>query len=182
MPRIGRVVVGTSGSPGSLAALRYAEALARAHGAVLVPVIAWQPPGGDRADQIQPSGQLRQQWQEIAVTRLRDALAMLWGGIPCDLHIDPRVERGPAGWVLVNVACGDGDVLVVGAGRRGPLRRMLACRVGGYCAAHARCPVILVPPPELARDLRRLRLVWQFRHGTLTARQVVRDQAGPAAV
>ena len=41
---VGRVVVGTSGSPGSLRALRYAEVVARAHDAVLMPAIAWLPP------------------------------------------------------------------------------------------------------------------------------------------
>ena len=44
---IGRLIVGTSGSPGSLQALRFGEGLARAHDAVLVPVIAWELPGGD---------------------------------------------------------------------------------------------------------------------------------------
>jgi hypothetical protein len=34
-----------------------------------------------------------------------------------------RAERGPAGWVLVNLASRPGDVLVVGAGRRGVLGR-----------------------------------------------------------
>jgi len=38
---VGRVLVGTSGSPGSLHALRYGEGLARALDAVLIPVIAW---------------------------------------------------------------------------------------------------------------------------------------------
>ena len=41
MSGVGRVIVGTSGSPGSLHALRYRERLARAHGAVLMPVLAW---------------------------------------------------------------------------------------------------------------------------------------------
>jgi len=164
-----------------LVALRFAEILARAHGAVLVPVIAWAAPGGDGADHIQPSGQLRKQWQEMAVRRLRDALVMVWGRVPDDLPVDPRVERGPVGWVLINVACRDGDVLVVGAGRRGPLRRILACRVSRYCAAHASCPVILVPPSDLARDMTRLRLAWLLKRG-LSPRQVLRDQAGPAAL
>jgi hypothetical protein len=39
-----RLIVGTSGSPGSLQALRYGEGLARAHNAVLIPVIAIPPP------------------------------------------------------------------------------------------------------------------------------------------
>ena len=47
MSGIRRVVVGASGSPGSLRALRYAENLARAHSATLIPVLAWVPPGGN---------------------------------------------------------------------------------------------------------------------------------------
>jgi hypothetical protein len=53
---VDRLIVGTSGSPGSLQALRYAEGLAWAHAAVLIPVIAWEPPGGERAERVQPSG------------------------------------------------------------------------------------------------------------------------------
>jgi Universal stress protein family len=49
-----RVVVGASGSPGSLRALRYAQELARAHNATLIPVLAWVPPGGDLADRRSP--------------------------------------------------------------------------------------------------------------------------------
>jgi hypothetical protein len=48
VPGVGRVIVGASGSPGSLRALRYGEVLARAPQAPLVPVIAWEPPGGAR--------------------------------------------------------------------------------------------------------------------------------------
>jgi nucleotide-binding universal stress UspA family protein len=54
MSGIGRVIVGASGSPGSLQALRYAEELARAHDATLIPALAWVPPGGDLADRRAP--------------------------------------------------------------------------------------------------------------------------------
>lgn len=63
MSGVGRVIVGTSGSPGSLHALRYGESLARAHDAVLMPVIAWQPPGGDRSYRVAPSPEQRQEWR-----------------------------------------------------------------------------------------------------------------------
>ncbi|MYR02834.1 universal stress protein, partial [Streptomyces sp. SID6139] len=46
---VGRVVVGVSGSLGSVTALRRAGALARRLGAELWPVLAWEPPGGDPA-------------------------------------------------------------------------------------------------------------------------------------
>jgi len=150
---VDRLIVGTSGSPGSLQALRYGENLARAHHAVLIPVIAWELPGGDRAYRISGSHELGKACREIACRQLRDALIAVWGEVPDDPLVQPRVERGPAGWVLVNLACQPDDVLVVGAGRREALGRSVFSRVGRYCAARARCPVVAVPPPALAREL-----------------------------
>jgi hypothetical protein len=43
-------MIGASGSPGNLCAMRYAEHLARAAHATLIPVHAWIPPGGHVAD------------------------------------------------------------------------------------------------------------------------------------
>jgi nucleotide-binding universal stress UspA family protein len=174
---VGRVIAGTSGSPGSLAALRYADLLASAHEAILVPVLAWEPPGGGRAQQ---AGGLLQAWREMACGRLGDALAAVWGEVPADPRVRPRVERGPAGWVLVSVADRPGDVLVIGAGRRGTLRRAAGCQVGRYCAARARCPVILVPPPDLAREFGRGRLTWRLRHRVLTPAQIIAGQRNTA--
>ena len=136
MSGVGRVIVGTSGSPGSLRALRYGECLARAHDAILIPVLAWELPGGDHAERVQPSGELRKVWQTLAGRRLRDALLAVWGEVPGDPLVQPHVERGPPGWVLVNLACRTGDVLVVGAGRRGARHQH---RVGsaGPCLASA---------------------------------------------
>ena len=66
MPGIDRLIVGASGSPGSLVALRYGEVLARAYDAVLIPVLAWELPGGEHAVRVQPSGDLRQEWRNLA--------------------------------------------------------------------------------------------------------------------
>ena len=181
MSGVGPVIVGASGSPGSLMALRYAEVLAGAHDATLIPVLAWEPPGGDRVDLHQLSGYLRQVSQDAACQRLRDALFAVWGEVPDDPRVQPHVERGPAGWVLVTIACCPGDLLVIGAGRRGALARMVGCRVSRYCQAHARCPVIAVPPPALAREVGHGRLVWAFRHRTLTPDRVLGDQGRTAA-
>jgi nucleotide-binding universal stress UspA family protein len=178
---VDRVIVGTSGSPGSLRALRYAEVGARAHDAALIPVIAWAPPEGDRAaPRSCSSGALRQVWQDMACRRLRDALIAVWGEVPDDPMVQPHVERGPAGWVLVNIACRPGDLLVVGAGRRGALARTVSCRVSRYCVAHAQCPVLTVPPAALAQEIGHGRLAWAFWHQTLTPARVLRDQGGPA--
>jgi nucleotide-binding universal stress UspA family protein len=181
MSGIGRLIVGTSGSPGSLQALRYGEGVARAHGAVLIPVLAWELPGGEYAERVQTSGELRQEWRNLAWQRLRDALVAVWGDVPQDPLVQPHLERGPAGWVLVNLARRPGDVLVVGAGRRGALARMAFSRVGRHCLAHAQCPVVAIPPPALARELRHARLAWVFWHRPLTPEQILRDQPKPAA-
>jgi len=175
------VIVGASGSPGSLHALRTAEGLARSHGAVLIPVLAWEPPGGDYGVRTEPSGQLLQEWRVLARRRLRDALLAVWGEIPDDPLVEPHVERGPAGWVLVNLARRPGDVLVVGAGRRGALARMAFSRVSRYCLAHAQCPVLAIPPPELARELAHGRHACVFWHRPLIPEQILRDQPKPAA-
>jgi nucleotide-binding universal stress UspA family protein len=181
MPGVGRLIVGTSGSPGSLQALRYAEGVARAHHAVLIPVLAWDLPGGDYAVRVHPSGDLRQEWRNLACRRLREALIAVWGEVPGDPLVQPHVERGPAGWVLVNLAHRPGDVLVVGAGRRGALARMASSRVSRYCLAHAQCPVLAIPPPALARELAHSRLAWVFWHRPLTPEQIFRDKPKPAA-
>jgi nucleotide-binding universal stress UspA family protein len=157
-----RVIVGVSGSPGGLQALRYAAGLARTHDAALVPVLTWLPPGGDLADRRYPSRALRQVWQDAAWQRLWSVIELAFGGVPEDLAVESQVLRGAPGPALTGIASRPGDVLVVGAGRRGAAR-MLACQISRYCLAHARCPVLAVPPPALTRIGHGPR-GWAFRH------------------
>lgn len=180
MSGISRVIVGASGSPGSLQALRYAERLARAHDATVIPVLAWVPPGGDLADRRAPSRYLRQVWAEDAHQRLCETLKLAWGEIPTDPPVQPFVQRGEAGWVLVSTASSPGDLLVVGAGRHGRLTQVGRGKVSRHCLAHAQCPVLAIPPPASARDLgHRLtgRMHW---HRPLTVGQLLGDR-GTAA-
>jgi nucleotide-binding universal stress UspA family protein len=167
-----RVIVGASGSPGSLQVLRYAQHLTRDYDATLVPVLAWLPPCGDLADRRTPNEELRRLWAQDAHQRLQDALTLAWGTPPTDLPVQPLVRRGQPGPVLADAACRPGDLLVVGAGRRGVLARITGGRVSRYCLAHAQCPVLTVPPPPLARDTRHGALARAFWHRTLTADQI----------
>lgn len=176
MSAVGRVIVGTSGSPGSLRALRYGEITAWAHDAVLIPVMAWEPPGGNHADMIQPSSDLREEWRQLACQRLAAALTAVWGEVPADPRVQPHVERGPAGWVLVSLADRPDDLLVVGAGRRGALAQVAFWRVSRHCLARARCPVLAVPPAPAARELGHGRFAWVFWRRTLTPEQVLQDR------
>jgi nucleotide-binding universal stress UspA family protein len=144
-----RVIAGVSGSAGSLAALRYAAAMARTEGAELTPVLAWMPPGGDLADRRFPCHELRVAWRKEAQDRLWSAISLAVGGPPEDVEFSPKIVRGEPGEVLSRISAEPGDVLVIGAGRRGP-GRLFGSSVSRYCLAHARCPVIAVPPSDLA--------------------------------
>jgi nucleotide-binding universal stress UspA family protein len=159
-----RIVVGVHGSLGSLQALRWAAEEARARHLPLVPVIAWVPPGGDVAERSHPSPYLRKLWRDAACARLAAAFDEALGGVPGDLPVQARVERGDAGPVLVDVADQTSDLLVIGTGRRHPVSRALRRSVGRYCLAHATCPVLAVPPSALMDEMQRHLLPWSLRH------------------
>jgi len=161
--QVNRVVVGVSGSAGSLIALRYAADLARSQGAALAPVLAWTPPGGELADRRYPSAELRLVWVQRSWDRLWRAMDLALGGPPAEVELGPQVVMGQPGPVLAISARQPGDVLVVGAGRHGALRRALSCRVARYCVSHSASPVITVPPPQLAEVAHGLRS-WVERH------------------
>jgi nucleotide-binding universal stress UspA family protein len=160
-----RVFVGTSGSPNSLRALRYARELAVATEATLIPVHAWLPPGGEMADRRAPNPILRKIWQEAAWERLWKSIEAAWGEPAADTEMWPVTIRGGAGEVLVGLANRPDDVIVLGAGRRGPIARIFHGRVARYCLAHAECPVLAVPPSELARCARRWPGALSRHHG-----------------
>jgi nucleotide-binding universal stress UspA family protein len=158
-----RIVVGVHGSLGSLQALRWAAAEASDRHVTLVPVIAWVPPGGDLSERSHPSPHLRRIWTSAARGRLAAAFEEGLGGLPPGLRVEGRVERGETGPVLVDVASEPGDLLVIGSGRRNPVSRALRRSVGRYCLAHARCPVIAVPPSALMDEFRHGLMPWSLR-------------------
>jgi len=162
-----RIVVGVHGSLGSLQALRYAADEARAREVPLVPVIAWVPPGGDAGERGHPSPYLRRVWREAARNRLQAAFDEGLGGVPGDLCVEAHVERGETGPVLVDVADRPGDLLVIGTGRRSALGRALRKSVGRYLLAHARCPVVAVPPSALMDEIEHGFWPLRRRHGTI---------------
>ena len=171
-----RVIVGASGSPGSLRALRHAEDLARHSVATLTPVLAWVPPGGDLAAR-QPCPALVRIWQDAAWQRLWAALEAAWGHIPGDLSVQPVVQRGQPGPVLVDFARHPDDLLIVGAGQRGFMAWPSHGRVSRYCVSHALCPVLAVPPATLAKEGRGLH-GWALRRRGLNVEQILRSDGG----
>ena len=163
MAAVRRIVVGVHGSLGSLQALRYATEEARARKVPLVPVIAWVPPGGEMAERRTPSPYIRRVWEDAATKRLVTAFEAGLGGVPDDVEIEPCVERGETGPVLVDIADRPDDLLIIGTGRRSLVGRALRKSVGRYCLAHAKCPVLAVPPSALMDEMRHGLRPWSLR-------------------
>ena len=152
--RARRVIAGVNGSVRSLAALRAAAAEARLAGAELLAVHAWVPVGGELAYKRGPCPVLLEIWEQDARDRLRTAFDEAFGGMPAGLEIRPVIVRFDPGPALVAIADRAGDLLVVGSAGRGQLGCAIHGSVLRYCLAHARCPVMAVPPPDMIRELR----------------------------
>ncbi|ALO06451.1 Universal stress protein UspA-related nucleotide-binding protein [Streptomyces venezuelae] len=147
-----RVVVGVSGSMGSLTALHRAVEEARRTGAELLTVLAWLPPDGEPAQRhvVSPPPI---DFRRAAADRLLETIDAAFGGAGPGVPWQGMVARGHPGPALVESADRAGDVLVIGAGRRGGLRRLVFPSVVRYCVAHADCPVLAVPPSPLLNEL-----------------------------
>ena len=167
MPTVRRIIVGVHGSLGSLQALRYAAEEARQRNAPLLAVTAWVPPGGEMAERRAPSAHLRRIWREAASQRLLAAFDAGLGGVPADLHVEPQVARGETGPVLVDTADHPDDLLIIGTGRRAGIGRVLHRSVSRYCLAHARCPVLAVPPSALMDEMSHGLRSWHLRHALI---------------
>ncbi len=167
MPTVRRIIVGVHGSLGSLQALRYAADEARQRDAPLMAVIAWVPPGGDLAERRHSSPYLRKIWRDAAWERLWAAFDAGLGGVPADLTVEPQVARGETGPVLVDAANRPDDLLVIGTGRRAGVGRVTHRSVSRYCLAHARCPVLAIPPSALMDEMRHGLRSWHVRRHAL---------------
>ena len=149
-----RVIAGVSGSLRSLGALRAGVVEARASGSPVFAVLAWVPPGGEYAYRRAPCPVLLQMWEDAAAQRLAEAFDEAFGGVPEDVLVHRVVARGKPGPVLVALADRPDDLIVLGSGGHTRAGLALPGGVGGYCLAHARCPVLGVPPPDLMAQVR----------------------------
>ena len=165
MSGVRRVIVGASGSPGSLRALRHAEDLARHSDATLTPVLAWVPPGGDLAAR-QPCPALIRIWHEAAWQRLWDALEAAWGMVPVDLSVQPVAAAASRVSVLVGIATYLDDPFIVGA------------VAGGLVFGLAR-PVTLLPGPCAMPGPGRAAVTRVWFPAACTAGAAARAEHGP---
>ncbi|MEV6682604.1 universal stress protein [Streptomyces erythrochromogenes] len=129
-----RIVVGVDGSPGSIAALRFAADQVRGGRAEVLAVHAWQ-------SAVHTPETLAAEHEE-ALGRLNSFVAA--AELPADVELRTETVAGPAGPALTRSADRQGDLLVIGA--PAPRRRLLPRRsVSRFCLARAACPVLAVP-------------------------------------
>ncbi|WP_406042566.1 universal stress protein [Micromonospora sp. NBC_00898] len=143
-----RIVVGVDRSFAGLQALRTAVQLARRDGAHLHAVRAWT------FTPLWRPGTMPRLWREeyarAAHRYVRDVFHGAFGSVPWDVTVRIVVEQGYAGQVLVDHACRETDLLVVGAPRRGRFGAG-GGHVTRYCVTRAAVPVVAVPAPAWAR-------------------------------
>ncbi|MFE2010463.1 universal stress protein [Streptomyces sp. NPDC059491] len=166
-----KIVVGVSGSLGSLTALHRAAAEARLRGADLWAVLAWETPGGEVGGRYSAHVSAVAQCRATAGERLREALDAAFGPGRPEADVRGVTVWGSPGASLVDVARDPEDLLVVGTGARGPLRRLVHRSVARYCQTRAVCPVLVVPPSPLLAvyDTAHRRNLW---HMPLDPREV----------
>jgi nucleotide-binding universal stress UspA family protein len=142
----GRVVVGFAPSPAGYQALRYAVAQAIARRAPLVIVRATP---ADPYDLV-PESRVH---TTLAVTvAVENAFREAMGRAPSGLDTHVVVDTGRPDTVLATVADQPDDLLVLGSCRRRRLRALTHATMLRRCLRAAVCPVVVVPPPVMARD------------------------------
>jgi nucleotide-binding universal stress UspA family protein len=134
------IAVGTDGSDNSVAALRWALAEAKVHGASVDVVYSWEFP-----PVIDPMGV-----SMLPSTQDMDASAgRLLNGVmekvdASGVSVTTSVVRGAPATALLTAAK-SADLLVIGRRGRGGFMGLLLGSVAQQVAHHAPCPVVLVP-------------------------------------
>lgn len=153
---IARVIVGVDDTPSGLAAVAGATMLARACGAQLVAVRAWElglpRHGGRRLRHLTHSHVILSfsgaEQCEAAEALVRRSFRHAVGGLPADLPVTIRTPEQDPALALIAAARQAGDVLVMGREPGHHLRRLAHGSVSRYCSRRATCPVVVVPPPR----------------------------------
>jgi len=133
-----RIVVGVDGSQSGLRALRWADAEAKAKGAELEIVVAWEHQQVGFGFTGTTSDDFEREVRSRAAGQVTEAL----GRAP-NVPYSIAVHLGRPAHVLVEAAQG-ADLLVVGSNGHSALTEMLLGSVSEYCVHHASCSVVVV--------------------------------------
>ncbi|MEX0706210.1 MAG: universal stress protein [Nitriliruptoraceae bacterium] len=149
---MGTIIVGVDGSDGSRSALQWAARQAALTGSTLTVITTYeveislrQYVNEDAAspEQIQAIRDQLDRANTTAQDNALDLITSMTAGIT-DVEVTPlAVARSrPAEYLIQQSA--DADLLVVGSRGRGGFSGLLLGSVSQQCAAHARCPVVIV--------------------------------------
>ena len=137
-----RIIVGVDASEQSKDALRWAARQAKATGAHLHVVLAWNIPSLGYWAPIPQGLDLAKE----ASVALQHTLDEVLGSSP-EVSYSSETVEGHAALVLVGQSK-DADLLVVGSRGHGEFTGMLIGSVSEYCVTHADCPVVVVRKPH----------------------------------
>ncbi|MBF9068306.1 hypothetical protein [Streptacidiphilus fuscans] len=125
-----RVIVGVRDSAKGRAQLRRAAAEARRQQAVLVPVLAWSPAGGEHLYRTRPCPELAREWEQRACAKLDDVVAQtLTGESVADeqlpVSVTPVTVRAESlADAVAAIATGAHDEVFTAPARAGVLTRL----------------------------------------------------------
>lgn len=139
------IVVGLDGSAHSTKALRFAVEEARIRGVEVQAVMAWHLPyyGGMVGMSLPMDPESMRASYQAELDRAVDAVDATGLAAP----IQRTLVEGTPGGVLVDASKG-AAMLVVGSRGHGGFMGLLLGSVSQQVAAHAHCPVVIVPPVE----------------------------------
>ncbi|HSP72048.1 MAG TPA: universal stress protein [Gaiellaceae bacterium] len=141
------IVVGVDGSEQSKRALAWALEEARLRGAELRVVHTFLYPGQAWPGYVAPLdpgvlGMIRSEAEDL----IESIVAEVAGAEPAVEIVRVVVEGAPSERLLEEAA--DADLLVLGSRGLGGFAGLLLGSVGQQCVHHARCPVVVIPPPR----------------------------------
>jgi nucleotide-binding universal stress UspA family protein len=144
-----RIVVGVDGSEASLAALRWATALAKRLGTDVVVVHAFEMPAmatGLRIAAVPPA--VLQEASDTARARTKELLEGEWTAPLRDAGVPYRtefVEGGAAGALLEVADREDAGMIVVGTRGHGGFANLVLGSVSSHLVHHSARPVAVIP-------------------------------------
>jgi nucleotide-binding universal stress UspA family protein len=137
-----RIVVGLDGSDSSVRALEHAAKLAQVLRTSLEAIIAWSYPVALTAYAVGELPDLEHSARQVATEAINRVFGDTW---PESLSL--KVRQGNAAQVLITESAG-AEMLVLGSRGHGGFAGLLLGSVSAECAAHARCPVLIVHGPQ----------------------------------
>ena len=133
-----RIVVGTDGSPTSIAALDWAVNQAELTGATLEVIMTWEWPSSYGWSAVPDNYKPAEDFEDL----LAKVMAPIRQAHP-DLSIQATVVEGHPAPLLVRASRG-ADLLVVGSRGHGEFAGMLLGSVSEHCVTNAQCPVLVL--------------------------------------